>query len=414
MSVFPHKFLVTSSILFAAITALAKAATVTAPSPAEVKAVTTKMADWQIDTIDETLEYRAHPPWRRAQIAAGTRTASSYHPTNWHFGALYVGFSEWSKVADDPAKYTDFLRDYLEPYEWKLYGKKIHGQKYHADSHVVGLTYLSLYEVYEKPEMMEPLRETFDAIIGNPQMTDLEYGGRHSPKPYNHNYRWGWCDALFMSPPVWARLARITGEERYLEFMDREYRFTYDVLWNEEDHLFYRDTRYLERFENNGERIYWSRGNGWVFGGLALMIPDLPDDWSGRSFYVDVFKKMAAALKDLQRSDGTWSMGLMGDEADYPIPETSGTAFITYGLAWGVNQGLLDPDTYKPIIFKAWDALTNAVTEEGYLGYVQPVGFAPGDAFPDKTELYGIGAFLLAGTEVYKIVSNPSQAQPVQ
>jgi hypothetical protein len=52
---------------------------------------------------------------------------------------------------------------------------------------------------------------------------------------------------------------------------------------------------------------------------------------------------------------------------------------------------------------KAWNALTECVTEDGMLGYVQPVGAAPGDSFADKTEVYGIGAFLAAGSEVYKM-----------
>ncbi len=216
--------------------------------------------------------------------------------------------------------------------------------------------------------------------------------------------RWGWCDALFMAPPVWARLARITGEQKYLDFMDQEYHATYDLLWDPEESLFLRDTRYVPKREENGEKLFWARGNGWVFGGLALMIPDLPVDWEGRAFYVDLFAKMATRVKGIQRPDGTWSMGLLGGTEGYPIKETSGTSFYTFGLAWGVNNGLLDRATYEPSILKAWNALTECVTDEGLLGHVQPVGAAPGDSFPDYTETYGIGAFLAAGTEVYKLV----------
>ena len=207
-----------------------------------------------------------------------------------------------------------------------------------------------------------------------------------------------------MAPPVWARLAKITGEQKYLDFMDQEYHATYDLLWSKEHQLFFRDSSYFKKSEKNGQKIFWSRGNGWVFSGLALMIPDLPQDWDGRQFYLDTFRQMAEALKKAQRPDGTWSMGLLGDPKDYPIPETSGTAFFTHGLAWGINYGLLDRATYEPAVLKAWAALTACVTEEGLLGHVQPVGAAPGESYPDKTEVYGIGAFLAAGAEVAGLV----------
>ncbi|QBG49305.1 hypothetical protein EGM51_11970 [Verrucomicrobia bacterium S94] len=113
---------------------------------------------------------------------------------------------------------------------------------------------------------------------------------------------------------------------------------------------------------------------------------------------------MAESLKDCQREDGTWSMGLLGGVDAYPVKETSGTSFFTFGLAWGINNGLLDRAVYEPVVLNAWQALTECVTEEGMLGYVQPVGAAPGDSFADKTEVYGIGAFLAAGSEMYRLV----------
>ena len=99
-----------------------------------------------------------------------------------------------------------------------------------------------------------------------------------------------------------------------------------------------------------------------------------------------------------------WSMGLLGGVEAYPIKETSGTSFFVFGMAWGINNGFLDRAKYEPVVLKAWNVLTTCVTEDGLLGYVQPVGAAPGDSFPDKTEVYGVGAFLAASTEVYKLV----------
>ncbi|MDH3345557.1 MAG: glycoside hydrolase family 88 protein [Kiritimatiellaceae bacterium] len=370
------------------------------PTPEEVKALTQKVADWQIETFERSGEYRALAARSAAQVKKSGTFPRKYHDLTWHMGALYVGMNEWRTIADNPEKYTDWLRMIGERNGWKLYKRP-----YHADDHTVGQFYLSLSEDTNDPSLLAPTQKRFDWILANPKTGSLEWSGygKNKHRTDCHN-RWGWCDALFMAPPVWARLAKITGEQKYLDFMDQEYHATYDLLWDQEDKLFWRDSSYFPKREKNGRKLYWARGNGWVFGGLALMIPDLPENWEGRDFYIDLYKEMANSLKNCQRADGTWSMGLLGGVEGYPIKETSGTSFYTFGLAWGLNNGLLDRATYEPIVLKAWQALSECVTDEGLLGYVQPVGAAPGDSYADKTEVYGIGAFLAAGTEVYKLV----------
>lgn len=360
------------------------------PAPESVKALTQKVADWQIEHFDEEGKYRAlprkPPEWMNRE---------QYHDLEWHHGALYAGMNQWRKVADNPQKYTNWLIAIGERNDWSL-----HRRPYHADDHTVGQFYLALYEDYNDPAMLEPTREQFDWILKNRKTGTLQWLAEDT---HAHD-RWGWSDALFMAPPVWARLAKVTGDPKYLEFMDEEYHATFDLLWSDKDHLFWRDSSYFDQSEKNGEAIFWARGNGWVFGGLALMIPDLPRSWEGRDFYLDLYKTMATRLKEIQRDDGTWSMGLLGGTEGYPIMETSGTSFFTFGLAWGINQGILDRDTYEPVVLRAWQALSGAVTDEGLLGYVQPVGAAPGDSFPNYTEVYGVGAFLAAGSELYKML----------
>ncbi|MDO6425126.1 glycoside hydrolase family 88 protein, partial [Saccharophagus degradans] len=82
-----------------------------------------------------------------------------------------------------------------------------------------------------------------------------------------------------MAPPVWTKLSKVTQDSKYLDFMDKQYHKTYNMLWDKEEKLFFRDKSYFNVREKNGEKIFWARGNGWVFGGLALMIPDFPNDW---------------------------------------------------------------------------------------------------------------------------------------
>jgi rhamnogalacturonyl hydrolase YesR len=311
---------------------------------------------------------------------------------------------QWRMVSGDPSA-TAWLRSIGERNGWRL-----HTRPYHADDHTVGQFYLSLYRDFKEPAMLAPTRERFDWILAHPKTGSLEWCGYRRPFATDCHDRWGWCDALFMAPPAWARLASVTGERKYLEFMDREYRATHDLLWDQEEHLFWRDTSYFPKREKNGRNLFWARGNGWVFGGLALMLPDLPEDWEGRAYYVDLFRQMAARLKAIQRPDGTWSMGLLGGVEGYPVKETSGTAFFTFGLAWGINNGLLDRAEFEPVVLKAWAALAACVNDDGMLGYVQPVGGSPGDSYADKTEVYGVGAFLAAGSEVYRLVGEADPA----
>ncbi|WP_242094165.1 glycoside hydrolase family 88 protein [Aestuariivivens sediminicola] len=347
------------------------------PNQKEVLQLTEKVANWQIETFEDQGKYRALPSTKRAW---DNRT--KHHDLDWTNAALYAGMFELTKVSTYP-KYINWLVSIGDRNEWNL-----HRRMYHADDHAVGQLYLSLNQNIrlKKIASIVPTKQRFDSI-----MTSEE----------GQKYLWDWCDALFMSPPVWARLAKVTKDSTYLQYMDSQYKMTYNELWDPEEHLFYRDKSFFDSREKNGSKVFWSRGNGWVFAGLALMIPDLPEDWEGRAFYETLFVQMAERLKAVQRADGTWSGGLLGDPNDYPTIETSGSSFFTFGMAWGINSGLLDRETYEPVVFKAWHSLKNCVNEDGMLGYVQPIGAAPGESFKDYTEVYGIGAFLAAGSELY-------------
>ncbi len=341
--------------------------------PAEVKKVMQKVADWQIDHYDGL--YSGHD--------------KPHHPLDWTNGALYVGMVKWAAMAGDD-KYYNWLKEIGETNEWKL-----HRRKYHADDHTVGQLYVELYRKFGDENMLGPTKEQFNFIMLHPAQTSLQWR-----TPY-HQDRWNWCDALFMSPPVWAKLYNITGEEKYLDFMVAEYKATTDFLFDKEESLYYRDESYMGKLDN-GTKIFWSRGNGWVFAGLTNIMNELNPQSKEYKYFLKIYKKMAKKLLAIQTPEGHWSMSLLGQEF-YPTPETSGSSFYTYGLAWGINKGILDKATYAPAVEKGWNAMVSYVTEEGMLGYVQPIGAAPGKAWADKTEVYGTGAFLSAGSEVYKL-----------
>ncbi|MGN0852556.1 MAG: glycoside hydrolase family 88 protein [Kiritimatiellia bacterium] len=331
-----------------------------------------KVADWML----------AHPP--RA------------NHRDWTYGAFYAGLTAFG-LTDPSMPYLDAVRA-----EGRKFGWKLEGRPYHADSHCIGQAWLELAFHDNDPAAVLPTRRTFDYILENPSHVPVV---QKSFRNLRQNYdRWCWCDALFMAPPVWARLAAYTGADRYRDFMIREFRATAAKLYDRDAHLFHRDARYLDKTTKNGKKVFWSRGCGWVFGALPLILRELPDDLRSRAYFETMFKEMAAALKNCQRLDGAWSPSLL-DPGDPDLPEMSGTAFFCYGVMWGINRGLLDETEYLPVARRAWKAMCRNVSKEGKFGWVQPIGDRPDRDFgPDSTEVYAVGAYLLAASEIRAFV----------
>jgi rhamnogalacturonyl hydrolase YesR len=269
-------------------------------------------------------------------------------------------------------------------FDWKL-GPRIE----HADDQCIGQTYLALYSQSRDPKIIAPLRAQFESILALPIAPD-------------DRLPWWWCDALFMAPPVWTGLAHATGERKYLDFVNREWWRTSARLYDPEEHLYYRDASFFPLREANGKKVFWSRGNGWVMAGLARVLETMPANGTDRSRYLDQFKQMSPAIVALQGNDGLWRSGLL-DPASYALPEVSGSSFFTYAMAWGVNNGVLDRKTYQPAVARAWKGLLQHVYEDGRLGCIQQVGAGPAHFKLTSSYVYGVGAFLLAGSEVIKL-----------
>lgn len=301
---------------------------------------------------------------------------------DWTFATLYAGFMAVPDAAGGK-QYREAMERMGMKFDWQP-GPRLA----HADDQAIGQTYLELYARKHDPPMIAPIRARMDAVM---QLPD----DRQTPL-------WWWCDALFMAPPVLAKLARITGDRKYLDFMDRQWWITSNLLYDRNVHLFFRDATFLDKLEANGSGLFWSRGNGWVMAGLARVLAEMPPDYPSRPKYVAQFQEMAKEIASLQGSDGLWRPGLLNASA-YPLPENSGSAFYIYALAYGVNTGLLDRASYLPIIEKGWAGLVAHIYEDGRLGCIQPVGGAPGVYTATSSFVFGTGAFLLAASEVDRL-----------
>lgn len=317
---------------------------------------------------------------------------SKWPTTDWTSGAYYAGLSRFAHIAPD-SRYLDRIRAAGDAAGWKLGDDKRH----FADDQAIGQTWLAMYRLDGRPEQIEDTLAVMRDFVARP---DADGPMEHIAK--NHNRRWTWCDALFMAPPLLAQLRATTGEAVWEEALVRDYRRTYDSLFDESESLFFRDPTYINKREANGKKVFWSRGNGWVFAGLANILRELPADAPSRPFFENLFKRMAVKLAAIQQPDGSWHASLL-DPASYPVAETSGTGFFVYGFAYGINSGLLPESLARPVVEKGWARLVSCVHADGKLGYVQPIGKDPKRVTADMTENYGVGAFLLAGTEVWQL-----------
>ena len=343
----------------------------------EVKQSMRRVADWQIAHYNKAI----------------------YGDLNWVNATFYLGLVHWAAIAEQTDKDDSY-------YKWLLrLGNRnywqVNQRMYHADDICVSQMYLYMYEKYKRKSMLVPTQARAEWVIANPPSGsfELDYGDATTLE------HWTWCDALFMAPPVYMKLYNITGDKKFIRFMDKEYKATYNYLFDKEDNLFYRDHRYFTMKEANGAKVFWGRGNGWVLGGLVELLRELPAKSKYRPFYQDLFQKLCRRIAHLQNKDGFWHASLL-DPASYPSPETSCSGFFVYALAYGINEGLLPKEEFMPVVEKGWQALVSAVGEDGKLGYVQPIGADPKKVTPYMTEVYGPGAFLMAGTEVYRMAQD--------
>ncbi|MBC6994630.1 glycoside hydrolase family 88 protein [Neolewinella lacunae] len=320
----------------------------------------------------------------------------SQDPTDWTNGAYYTGVARAHQATQNPA-FLQAIEDMGQRTGWKTWKRY-----YHADD--VAIAYSYLYLANQKPGVAD-LAPTARWIEDH---LNKDHAWKNGDKSVKEEILWWWCDALFMAPPVLVEWARRNNDPSYLGPMHRYFLETYDLLYDQEEHLFARDTRFVwtggpdDQKGANGKKIFWSRGNGWVIGGLALMLESLPEDYEHRAFYVDLYREMAAKVKAIQPADGMWRVSLLEPEA-WPHGETSGTGFYTFALAWGINKGLLDRNEYLPTVTKAWRALTKVQREDGKVTWVQNIGYDPKPASAESWQNFGTGAFLLAGSEVLKL-----------
>lgn len=312
--------------------------------------------------------------------------ARSWSSPDWRSAVLFVGISAAHEATGD-SLYLDALARWER--ETRLTPVRSVGRS--ADALCAGQALHYLWSVTGDSDVLARARSTADSLM-IPDSLEGEFG---------------WADALFMGAPTYSMLGSATGDHRYIDAADAEWWRTTALLYDESDSLFYRD----ETFRGDGlrsgprtsggEGIFWARANGWVLAGLARVLEASPRDDPSRDRYERLFLALSERIVALQGQDGLWRPNLLAPD-EPPGPDSSASALFCFGLAWGLRTGRLEGDRIERAVAGSWLGLTACMDSRGTLGWVQPVGKDPQPATRSSTSEFGVGALLLAGSEVLK------------
>lgn len=317
-----------------------------------------------------------------------------YEANIWTRAVYFEGLMALHSIYPDN-KYYDYAYKWGDGFKWGM--RQDNTTTRNADNYACGQTYIDLYRLTPEPKILTKTKANMNMLVNTPQIDD-----------------WTWIDAIQMGMPLLAKMSSLTGDPRYSEKAWQMYEWTRDSLagglFNKKEGLWWRDKDFVPPYkEPNGKNCYWSRGNGWVVAALAKVLQELPEDAPHRDVYIKDLKAMLDAAVKCQREDGFWNVSLH-DGSNFGGKETTGTALFVYGMAWGINNGILERNKYLPALTKAWNAIVkDAIHPDGYIGYVQGTGKEPKDgqpvAYDSKPDFddYGTGCVLLAGSEVYKL-----------
>lgn len=306
-----------------------------------------------------------------------------------------------------------------------------------GDFQICFQTYIDLYNIEKN--------ESKGAVVDNNKVARAIEVMSYEIDRGNDDF-WWWADSLYMVMPVMTKLYQITQDEKYLDGLYKFWRYAKELMYdgpggiptsadgyttsaklangaqysdpNNYSYLFFRDAGYVYPLKPNpgheNEKNFWARGDGWVFAGLAKVLQDMPDDYEHYDEFLKTYLEMAPAIKACMRTDengyGFWTQSML---QGYPTSgsnpngyETSGTAFFTYGLAWGINSGLLPREEYLETAVRAWNYLEHiALQPDGMVGYTQYIGSNAVEAMgPRNNQNFGTGAYLLAGCEMSRLV----------
>lgn len=303
---------------------------------------------------------------------------------DWERAAYFLGNMAAYEILKKP-DYLEYAVRWADANGWNFY----HNQEHctiNADTLSCGETYMDLMEKYGVQGRMDHIQKTMEWTAQDPA-----------------NDYWWWVDAIYMALHFYNRMGLYLNDER---LTDKAYRLFINSkeerrCYDEEEKLWFRDESYLPEVARTagGKKVFWARGNGWVFAGLARTLELLYQNNRYYGEYKRVYEEMAGALRRCQCADGFWHTSLL-EPTEFDMPESSGTALNVLGFLIGIRLEILSED-YLECALKGFEALTRtAVDENGRIGWVQVVAAQPGAVKKESTNDYAVGTYLLICREL--------------
>ena len=330
----------------------------------------------------------------------------------WTRAVYYEGLMALNAI-DPQQRYVEYATRWADFHKWT---PRNGVTTCDADDQCCGRTYVELAALKggdQKARLANVIANLDHQMVtpNSKKIANAKLKGGSEPQLYGW---WTWIDAIQMAMPLYMQIANVTGEQKYRDHAMKMYRWTRNEcgggLFNTKEGLWWRDADYVPPYkEKDGQNCYWSRGNGWVYAALVRCMNNLPAKSKEYKELKKDFLLMSKGLLGCQQADGFWHVSLVSN-AVYPNPEMTGTALFLYGMAWGINNGLLKDKEYRPACEKAWKALESCLHKDGFLGWNQGTGKDPSAGQPvtftsmPDFEDYGTGCYLLGLSEYFKLL----------
>ena len=365
-----------------------------APMPSGLNSEVRLICQSESDILDAARKTNDYFMQKYSDPTEDTFVRNKKRPSSlWTRAVYYEGLMALYRI-DPQQRYLDYTHRWADFHQWT----PRHGiQTTHADDQCCEQTYIE-YFLLNGQGSLAPTQENLAKQMATGR---VDY--------------WTWIDAIQMAMPVYIKMYALTQDRQYLDYAMKSYNWTRNEcgggLFNTQEGLWWRDKDYVPPYkEVDGKNCYWSRGNGWVYAALVRCLSLLPKDSQEYQALKKDFIMMSEALLKCQHDDGFWRASLVSS-VTYPDPEMTGTSLFLYGMAWGIQNGLLKEKKYRPACDLAWKALKTCVHANGFLAWNQGTGKDPSagqpvtyDSVPDFED-YGTGCFLLGLTEYFKLVN---------
>lgn len=260
---------------------------------------------------------------------------------------------------------------------------------------------LNSYLVSKDPAYLEYAKETATHLEG--------IRAKEKSDPETQMERKG-LDGVYAYIATMARLGQLTGEQRYFDFCVELVRET--DLFYEPGFKLYAQAYYPDMKVTNN--IFWLRGMGWTAVSLVELLSCLPEGHPGYQEVLAIYQKLMVGIAQYQTANGLWRHLVNRSDS---FEETSGSIFIVYAFAKGINEGWL-PERYRDVAMTGWRGMMAMQSEDGAIeGNTGSVRTSTSPAYhlnnsTEKTAAYLSGPLFLAGTEMLKLYQNPDNLKP--